>query len=923
MAKVTEIRCGQACNKLNNTGLPYGWDMNIYRGCQHACVYCYAIYSHEYISKGSYYEDIYVKVNIAEQLERQLSSPSWKGEEIGIGGVTDSYQPIEAKYKLMPEILKVLIKYKNPCSISTKSDLILRDYDLIDELSRVADVSVSASVNIMDEEVRKKIEPGAKSATRRFNMLKEFSKTNAFTGVLQMPVIPYISDSRENIEELYASAADSNVDYLVRGVMYLRGKTRGVFFDFIRREYPELLEKLTLLYRNYELRGAYKNSLYLMMNELKSKYCLSGNYLNPRKKRQTEEKSKGDEYQQLSLFEERESDKMQGSVLIPSKESIGDGQTATLNSQKKREKEWDLNPFVELEIGEGEVGRGETYQSEAVQKDTSKNETAQEDEIQAAQIRIELGKETKGNLYAREGQPIEFVMDEKRAKFYSMRQIARENMSFYTDQAKIFYEQGLFMKDFEDDYEGVASFVVHYPYYQRMGVEQLRTYFTWRTKVRRGDITSVPSSYAFLYMYELLNQIGVKSPEEGLEKLMTFWQEFREIDSVVDKYVLRWLKDYHIYYPLPQSFSEFAVANQLILEYPTIFAYDSDEENSFELFVEISKYRIKESVFYTEENVEIISKCFYFILEKFRDAFRQGNGCFEDLIFYLQREELNWSPFRRALFYPMLPHLNRQLVISEKEVYTCTEEGWVYTGVALLEQGRRLMGYIMREMECCLRKVTKFKHKLTANPEGCSEESIATLKEKGIVFPETIEEWVMEFYRMYTRIEVKVDAHNLHEIRKQAMETQEKLIVEEDNVRKADEVQEDNNRKEDGMQGNSKQFSIIPRQEEEYNQEKKGINSQDERVESIHQEEKTEDDNPWDVFKKSLTEIEEEALKLLLEGKSIDSLGMERGIMPEVLIDGINEKAMDFVGDTLLEIDETVSIYEDYLEHLSDLIDSE
>ena len=933
MAKVTEIRCQQACNNLKNTGLPYGWDMNIYRGCQHGCVYCYAIYSHDYISKDDYHSDLYVKVNIAEQLERQLSSPSWKGEEIGIGGVTDSYQPIEAKYKLMPEVLKVLIKYKNPCSISTKSDLILRDYDLIDELSRVADVSISASINVMDDQVRKKIEPGAKSATRRFNMLKEFSKSDVFTGVLQMPVIPYISDSRENVEALYAHAAQSNVDFVVRGVLYLRGKTRGVFFDFVRREYPELLEQLTLLYRNTNLRNEYKSSLYLMMNQLKSKYRLSGNYMNPtkrggRKVGIEEGDTEREEYKQLSFLDGKETNKGQSSILIPSRELITQDKGMTSKQKEAKKRKWDLNPFVELEL------RGDEAESiilESIEEPQSKRKivlesngesiphslqshqkiltTKQQDKRKALTTKekaeainnelewdgraIEVpiktreaaisqtprsqgedglthGAQTQSNPI--QGEPIHGVGDEKRAKFYSMRLIARENMSFYTDQAKIFYEQGQFMKDFEDDYEGITSFDVHYPYYQRMSVEQLRTYFTWRTKVRKGAIEAIPTSYAFLYMYELLNQIGVENPEEGLSKLLTFWKTFREIDAIVDKYIFQWLKDYHIYYSLTQSFSEFVATNQLILEYPTVFGYSSNEENSFEIFARISKYKIKESVFYTEENQEIISKCFFFILERFREVFREDNHCFEDLIFYSQSEGLSWSPFRRALFYPMLERSNRQVVISEKEVYTCTDEGWQYKGVMLSEQGRRLIGYVMREMECSLRKILKFRHKLTANPEVCSERNLTTLKEKGIVFPKVIEEWVVGFYRLYTRTEVKVDAHNLHQIRKQALQTQEKLIVPEEGPCEKDEMQEEL--------------------------------------------EKTKDNDPWSNFKESLVEVEKEALMLLLEEQPIHSLAMERGIMLEVLIDGINEKAMDSIGDTLLEVDDTVSIYEEYKEKL-------
>jgi len=128
---VKEIRCESALTKLKRK-VPYGWDLNIYRGCRHACRYCYAIYSHQYLNSDGFYDDIHVKSNIVDVLERELSSPGWKREVVNIGGVTDSYQKAEETWQLMPEILKLLIKYRTPAIISTKSTLPLRDFDMID-----------------------------------------------------------------------------------------------------------------------------------------------------------------------------------------------------------------------------------------------------------------------------------------------------------------------------------------------------------------------------------------------------------------------------------------------------------------------------------------------------------------------------------------------------------------------------------------------------------------------------------------------------------------------------------------------------------------------------------------------------------------------------------------------------------------------
>ncbi|HEX3076021.1 MAG TPA: radical SAM protein [Lachnospiraceae bacterium] len=297
MANYKEITCETACNKLKRK-IPFSWDLNIYRGCEHGCKYCYAMYSHQYMESDLYFEDIYVKTNIVERLEEQLSRSSWKREVVNIGGVTDSYQPIEEKYKLMPDILRLMIKYRTPCIISTKSDLILRDFDLIDELSSITYVNVAATITCMEESIREKIEPGGVESRRRFAMLKEFSKTNASRGLHFMPIIPYLTDTRENVEALYSAAAESNISYVLPGVLYLRGKTRQVFFEFIRREYPNIYEPLQTLYKTGSAGKEYKGILYRMVNELKAKYNLSGSYSNPMK-----EKIEKEEYTQISLFD--------------------------------------------------------------------------------------------------------------------------------------------------------------------------------------------------------------------------------------------------------------------------------------------------------------------------------------------------------------------------------------------------------------------------------------------------------------------------------------------------------------------------------------------------------------------------------------------------------------------------------------------
>ena len=295
-----EIECKSA---LNNVGgrLPYKWDLNIYRGCVHRCQYCFALYSHQYLeaSSGDFFKDIFVKTNIVDKLEEKLSSPRWKREVVNIGGVTDSYQKAEATYKLMPDILRLFIKYKTPIIISSKSDLILRDYDLIDELSQITYVNIAATITTVDEGIRNKLEPGGVSFIRRFEMLREFRKTNASIGVHMMPIVPYLTDVYESVDGLFSYAKDIEAHYVLPGVLYLRGPTRKSFFNFIAKNYPFYYNIFKELYKKGGLDKNYKDRLYMMIHSLLKKYGLSTSFSKVIKEKMnlSEEEAK-----QLSLF---------------------------------------------------------------------------------------------------------------------------------------------------------------------------------------------------------------------------------------------------------------------------------------------------------------------------------------------------------------------------------------------------------------------------------------------------------------------------------------------------------------------------------------------------------------------------------------------------------------------------------------------
>ena len=274
---IQKITCQTPLNKVSGR-FPYQWDLNIYRGCEHACQYCYAIYSHRYLQSEQFFNHIFIKENIVETLERKLSSPYWKQEIINIGGVTDSYQPVETECKLMPDILKLLIRHKTPAIISTKSDLILRDYDLIDQLSKITYVNIATTITTLDDTQQILLEPNASSPQSRLNILKAFKETNASVGLHVMPIIPYLTDSTDNLNALFEAAHHSQVDYVLPGILYLRGNTRPAFFNFIKERFPSLYSPLVSLYQKGSADKTYQTKLYQKVYSLLHFHHLSTDY---------------------------------------------------------------------------------------------------------------------------------------------------------------------------------------------------------------------------------------------------------------------------------------------------------------------------------------------------------------------------------------------------------------------------------------------------------------------------------------------------------------------------------------------------------------------------------------------------------------------------------------------------------------------
>lgn len=276
--KIEKIQVKSALQKVKSR-FPYQWSLDPYRGCQHHCEYCYALYTHAYLGNDAFFDTVYVKENILAVLENELKSAKWKHEIVAIGTVCDAYQPIEAIVQLMPQILRLFIKYQTPIIISTKSDLILRDYELIKELATLTLVNVAATITCYDEHFSQLIEKNATPSARRFMMLEQFKKTNAVVGLHLMPIIPFINDSRENIEAIFQLAKKIKVDYLIVGTLYLIGDTRVAFQKFYRQNFPAHYQEFYDVFKNYKLDPTYKAELYRWLIPLMKEYQLSSDFM--------------------------------------------------------------------------------------------------------------------------------------------------------------------------------------------------------------------------------------------------------------------------------------------------------------------------------------------------------------------------------------------------------------------------------------------------------------------------------------------------------------------------------------------------------------------------------------------------------------------------------------------------------------------
>lgn len=244
-----EIRVRSVLNRVE--GMPFRWSINPYRGCAHGCPFCYARKTHWFLDQdgvADWSRRVFVKVNAPEVLRAELARPTWRREEVAVGTATDPYQPIEGKYRITRRILEALAEFRTPASLVTRSPLVVRDLDVLEDLARGAHVTVCVSLATLDPRLARDLEPGVAPPAQRLRAVARLAHHGIPVGILLAPILPGLTDTAESLGTVIRAACDHGAQFVDHNVLYLGPVTREAFFGFLRERHPHLVPLYERLY---------------------------------------------------------------------------------------------------------------------------------------------------------------------------------------------------------------------------------------------------------------------------------------------------------------------------------------------------------------------------------------------------------------------------------------------------------------------------------------------------------------------------------------------------------------------------------------------------------------------------------------------------------------------------------------------------
>lgn len=489
-------------------------------------------------------------------------------------------------------------------------------------------------------------------------------------------------------------------------------------------------------------------------------------------------------------------------------------------------------------------------------------------------------------------QTEQFSIEKK--KISRLRQMKALSASNVTDTNKLFYLQGTFMDDYVDNYDINVPCNKNNPVYNNLTIYQLRSYFSWRTLIRNKLYKQTEKSYVFLYIYELLNKIGVKNEIDGLNKIIDLWQNYRVFDNSFDKYLSNWVKDYYIINRINIDFNlieeEFPIKNNDNLEDISEILI-GNYENKLEFLDSISNYHILKSKIMEHKYSFLINLVIPEIFKNFDKYFSENNVSFVNITFGEFKKKY-WNVYENAIYFNN--KLESDFVFKFKNLETYYKKGNNYykETFELSQYSKCIVGYILKNIEITLRECLKFSKNLKVNISSLDElssnaelYSVVTDKKFNMIINNTIKKYLIEHKTEINNIitkekkeEIVIDANKFNEIRKSSSRIQEKLIVEEENYLEKEEQIE---------------------------------------IEIIN--------SSQDIFKNlidNLNTVELDFLKKIVNNEPRNNLidySKQNNILFEIMIENINKVALETIGDNLIEDNsDEIIIYAEYIDSLKE-----
>lgn len=488
-------------------------------------------------------------------------------------------------------------------------------------------------------------------------------------------------------------------------------------------------------------------------------------------------------------------------------------------------------------------------------------------------------------------------------KYREMRKLVKSSPAFYaSDTAQIFYEQGKFMEDYTDDYQYNGEFRNYYPTYQSMTDQQLRGYFSWRTRVRDGIIDKTSLSFVFVYIYELLMQIGVSSAEEGFYKIKSFWQIYKDIDPKINHYIKLWLKDYVIYNGLEKhlldDFSDINFDNT-ILTLVNCYSHSADEV--FSALNSLSSYNLEISRFYKlhSDDVKHVVYNVFAELTEYYNKKRKNSICEK---FFGKIITNQYVLFKSAVFYNHEMHKDCVYEINDVCKYICINGKWTYERFFYFKNNNKYIGELLKTIDFIMRQEYGFKSTLKVSK---------VKKVYQIVIQKAIGE-LLDDKKKKSVPKIEIDISKLQNIRKTALVTQNKLIVEDFEEITVPDTKPVTDKKPipDTMSAADHSYDLTALMEADPEAKPNNLNKNVIVPEAAAQADAA-----------NLSNIEYEFMKCLLYGKNYSDLVKSNGLMLSVLIDSINEKLFDMFCDTVLIFEgDKPELIEDYEAELKEII---